>query len=80
MTGERWKGGSPDWSTQVLFFGALTREDWDSNCDQERTDKEAHLRSRNWYARRLGRRFRNAGGGLFVHREADLVLYALESL
>jgi len=31
----------------VLFFGALTREDW-PNCDQARTDDLQHLRSDFW--------------------------------
>ena len=32
-----------------------------------------------WYRRGLARHFRTLGGGLFLHREADAVLYALES-
>lgn len=65
----------------ALFFGVLTREDWRENCDQARTDGDAHLRSARWYRRELGRYFRNAGGGLYIRRDAtDVVLYALESV
>lgn len=65
----------------ALFFGVLTREDWRENCDQTRTDGDAHLRSAGWYRRALARHFRNAGGGLYLRHDAsDVVLYALESL
>lgn len=64
----------------ALFFGVLTREDWASNCDQQRTDGEAYLRSSTWYRRRLSRDFLNAGGGVYVKRDAGVVLYALESV
>lgn len=64
----------------ALLFGVLTREDWEENCDQRLTDAEAHLRSSGWYRRRLSAEFRNAGGGLYIRRDADVVLYSLESL
>ncbi|MEQ8233232.1 MAG: class I SAM-dependent methyltransferase [Gammaproteobacteria bacterium] len=65
----------------ALFFGVLTREDWRDNCDQARTDGDAHLRSARWYRRELSRHFRNAGGGLYLRRDAsEVVLYALESV
>ncbi|MGR8918624.1 MAG: class I SAM-dependent methyltransferase [Gammaproteobacteria bacterium] len=62
----------------ALFFGVLTTEDWRENCDRERTDGDAHLRSTEWYARRLKKYFHNVGGGLFIRRGADVVLYSLE--
>ncbi len=64
----------------ALFFGALTLDDWRNNCDQELTDGDAYLRSSGWYRKRLNKHFRNAGGGLYIRRDADVVLYALESL
>ncbi|MEQ8660698.1 MAG: class I SAM-dependent methyltransferase [Gammaproteobacteria bacterium] len=65
----------------ALFFGVLTREDWRDNCDRVRTDGDAHLRSAGWYRRELAPHFRNAGGGLYVRRDAtEVVLYSLESL
>lgn len=63
----------------ALLFGVLTREDWQSNCDQTLTDSNAHMRSTAWYRRRLGAHFRNAGGGIYIKRDANVVLYSLES-
>lgn len=65
-------------TTTALFFSVLTREDWQENCDQRLTDSNAHLRRAEWYRRRLARDFRNAGGGLYIRRDSDVVLYALE--
>jgi SAM-dependent methyltransferase len=64
----------------ALYLEALTSEDWRENCDKAHTDGDVHLRSADWYRRRLARHFRPLGGGLFLHRDADVVLYALESL
>lgn len=64
----------------VLYLEALTREDWRENCDRSCTDGAVHLRSASWYRRRLARNFRPLGGGLFLHRDAGTVLFALESL
>ena len=57
----------------------LTREDWDNNCDQSLTDSNAHMRGTAWYRRRLGAHFHNAGGGIYIKRDANVVLYSLES-
>lgn len=62
----------------LMFFGVLTSEDWRENCDRLRTDGNAHLRSTRWYRQRLERVFHNGGGGLFVRRDAGIVLYSLE--
>lgn len=62
----------------VLYLEVLTREDWQHNCDQERTDGEVHLRAASWYRRRLKLHFQALGGGLFLHRDADVTLYELE--
>lgn len=64
----------------VLFASILTSEDWDSNCDKRRTDKQVYLRNGNWYRRVLGRYFINLGGGLFLNRESSLVVWELEQL
>ncbi len=63
----------------VLYLEALTREDWDDRVDQERTDGDVHLRGVAWYRRRLAESFLDAGGGVFVRRDAGVVLYALEA-
>ena len=62
----------------ALYLGVLSREDWDRNCDRERTDEQVVLRPARWYRRRLARHFSNAGGGLFIAPDAPVVLWALE--
>lgn len=64
----------------ALLFGVLTREDWEENCDQTLTDSNAHLRGAAWYRRRLRPHFRNAGGGLYIKRDAEVVTFSLETL
>ncbi len=64
----------------ALLFAVLTREDWEENSDQELTDGTGYLRSGRWYRKRLKKDFLNAGGGLFVKRDAGVVLYELEKL
>jgi SAM-dependent methyltransferase len=63
----------------ILYFSALTREDFERNCDRERTDADVHLRSARWYRTRLKSRFREAGLGIWVRRGAPLTLWELES-
>ena len=62
----------------ALFFGVLTREDWEENCDQHRTDGSGYLREGIWYRRRLAPAFVCAGGGVFVARRAGVVMYELD--
>ena len=62
----------------ALFFGALTREDWEENCDQARTDGSGYLREGAWYRRRLAPAFVCAGGGVFVARRAGIVMFELD--
>lgn len=64
----------------ALYFNLLTREDWEENCDQEQTNGDVFLRSRNWYLRRLRRHFIQIGGGLFVSRTSSIVIWELEKL
>ena len=66
--------------TGALFFAVLTLDDWLHHCDQEHTDSLAYLRSGDWYRRHLKPHFINAGGGLFIRRGSDVVLYDLEAL
>jgi SAM-dependent methyltransferase len=63
----------------VLYFTALTRFDFEQNCDQARTDRDVHLRSAHWYRARLRRQFREAGLGFWLRRGAPLTLWELES-
>lgn len=65
----------------ALYFDVPTRDDIDDGLfDMEKTDRDIHVRSAAWYRSRLGRHFVNAGGGVFVARDADAVLLALERL
>ena len=63
----------------ALYFSALTRHDFQHNCDVRRTDPDVHLRSARWYRGRLTPRFREAGLGLWLRRGAPLTLWELES-
>jgi len=63
----------------MLYFSALTRYDYEQNCDQARTDADVHLRSAHWYRTRLRRQFREAGLGFWVRRGAPLTLWELET-
>jgi SAM-dependent methyltransferase len=64
----------------AMYFNLLTREDWEENCDQERTNGDVHLRSSDWYRRRLRRHFIQAGGGLFISPQSPAILWELEKL
>lgn len=61
----------------ALFFGALTREDWEENCDPARTDGNGYLREGSWYRSRLAPSFVCAGG-VFVARRAGIVMFELD--
>lgn len=63
----------------VLYFSALTRRDWEWNCDTSRTDSHVHLRSAQWYRLRLRRNFREVGTGFWLRRGAPLTVWELES-
>jgi len=63
----------------VLYFTALTRHDYEQNCDQARTDADVYLRSARWYRTRLNGQFREAGLGFWLRRGAPLTLWELES-
>jgi SAM-dependent methyltransferase len=62
----------------VLYFTALTRIDWEHNCDQSRTDGAVFLRSARWYRTRLRPHFREAGAGFWLRRGAPLAVWDLE--
>jgi 2-polyprenyl-3-methyl-5-hydroxy-6-metoxy-1,4-benzoquinol methylase len=62
----------------LLYFSALTREDWLYHCDRTRTDPDVHMRPAAWYRRRLRRKFHEAGAGLWVRKGAPITLWSLE--
>ncbi len=65
-------------SRAAVYVSALTREDWRGNCDQSLTDGAVHLRSGDWYRRRLRRHFRYLGFGVWLRRNATAILWDME--
>ena len=63
---------------RVLYFSALTQEDWAHHCDQSCTDGDVHLRPAAWYRERLERRFISLGGGMQLKRGVATQLWELE--
>ncbi|HTW75405.1 MAG TPA: class I SAM-dependent methyltransferase [Steroidobacteraceae bacterium] len=63
----------------LLYFGALTREDWRDNCDQNRTDRIPGLRSGRWYRRELSHAFLPLGCGMWLRRGVPLTLWNLDA-
>ncbi len=63
----------------ALYFGALTAEDWQHNCDQTRTDRIEGLRPGTWYRRELARAFRPVGCGVWLKRDLNLTLWTLDT-
>lgn len=65
-------------SEGVLYFNALTLEDWRYIADRARTDAGVHLRSALWYRVRLQRSFIEIGAGLWLRRGSGVPLWQLE--
>jgi trans-aconitate methyltransferase len=65
-------------TSAALYVSALTREDWRANCDRTRTDRAVHLRSGDWYRRRLRRRFNYLGLGVWLRKDVGAILWDLE--
>jgi 2-polyprenyl-3-methyl-5-hydroxy-6-metoxy-1,4-benzoquinol methylase len=63
----------------LLYFGALTREDWEENCVQSQTDGSVILRPDAWYRRELDKGFIRLGMGLWLRHGAKVRLWSLES-
>ena len=62
-----------------LYFSALTLADWRNNCDRSLTDSNVHLRSGDWYRRRLRKNFRYLGFGVWVRKNVTVIRWDLES-
>lgn len=62
----------------VLYLEIPTMADFETVVDTEATDMNVHHRSGNWYRRRLGEHFTQAGAGLWVRHGGGVVLYELE--
>ena len=65
-------------SSAALYISALTRADWLTNCDRKRTDRAVHLRTGAWYQRRLKRRFRYLGFGVWLRKDVTAILWEME--
>jgi predicted TPR repeat methyltransferase len=65
-------------SGAALYVSALTTEDWRENCDRSRTDRAVHLRNGAWYRRRLNKRFRYVGFGIWVRKNVTAILWEME--
>jgi SAM-dependent methyltransferase len=63
----------------MLYFTALTKKDWEENCDQSRTDANVHLRTAEWYRRGLRANFQDLGSGFWLRRGVPLTVWDLES-
>ena len=65
-------------SRAAVYVSALTREDWRKNCDRTRSDGAVHLRTGDWYRRRLRKSFHYLGFGVWLRRDVCAVLWDLE--
>ena len=65
-------------SQTALYVSALTLEDWRENCDRSLTDRDVHLRSGQWYRRRLQRSFRYLGFGVWLRKNVTAIVWDLE--
>jgi predicted TPR repeat methyltransferase len=63
----------------AAYIQVVTREDWKNDiCDPKRTDATMHRFDAAWYRATFGRYFLNCGGGIFVPKDGDVVLWELE--
>jgi 2-polyprenyl-3-methyl-5-hydroxy-6-metoxy-1,4-benzoquinol methylase len=63
----------------LLYFGVLTREDWEENCDQTRTDPAVSLRRGAWYRRQLSKHFRHLGAGFWLRRDCPVTVWEMDT-
>jgi hypothetical protein len=63
----------------AVYLQAITIEDWEQgNCDRERTDPAMRRRDADWYRKLFSQHFVNCGGGVFVPKDSDVVMWELE--
>ena len=65
------------YTERALFFGAMTTDDW-LMCDTDRTDPDVVTRSVDWYRRRLGKHFDPIGGGVWLKKPHDALIWHLD--
>lgn len=65
----------------ALYVEAVAREDWEQDIvDETLTDPGLFKHPAALYRRGLAENFKELGGGLWLSRQADLPLFALESV
>lgn len=65
----------------ALYLEAVTREDYEAGTiDEDLTDARLHRHRAALYRRGLAPHFINLGGGLWLSRQAQVPLFALEAL
>lgn len=62
----------------VMYLEIPTIDDRKHVVDVDATDMEIHWRSGEWYRKRLGRHFTQAGAGLWIAKSSPIALYELE--
>lgn len=62
----------------VLYLEVPTTDDLSHQVDKTSTDLDVYSRSGDWYRRQLSPHFEQAGAGLWIKRDGDVVLYELE--
>lgn len=68
-------------STGALYVEAVTREDWEQDIlDETLTDPRLFKHRAQLYRRGLAEGFIELGGGVWLSRQADLPVFALECL
>ena len=65
------------YTERALFFAAMTTDDW-TMCDTDRTDPDVVTRSVDWYRNALREHFDALGGGLWLKRPHDALLWHLD--
>jgi 2-polyprenyl-3-methyl-5-hydroxy-6-metoxy-1,4-benzoquinol methylase len=62
-----------------FYLDVPTKDDFDEGLlDERKTDPRIRVRSAAWYRRRVDPHFQSVGGGLFIPRDSDTVVLALE--
>lgn len=62
----------------VLYLEVPTTDDLAHSVDTRSTDLDVYSRTGSWYRKHLSKHFDQAGAGLWVKRDGDVVLYELE--
>ena len=62
----------------LLCLEVPTADDREHSIDPSATDLDVHWRTGAWYRKRLARGFTEIGGGLWLSRTSNAVLFELE--